>query len=103
MKNRHLKQKILDARGFFICPFPFWHIFSNLLSVEDLLELQIVRNFLRENEREFSIDGLPPPPPPEKFVLESLGKTQTPDQRTRTSAPLFKDLSFDVDINDYWQ
>ena len=71
-----------------------------MLSAEDLLELQIVRNFLRENEREFSIDGLPPPPPPEKFALESLGKTQTPDQRTRT-APLLKDLSFDVNYYDY--
>ena len=75
--------------------------FSNLLSADDLLELQIVRNFFRENVGEFSLAGLPPPPPPEKFGTESLGTEQRPDQSTRT-VPLFKDLSFDEYYSDYY-
>ena len=72
-----------------------------MLSADDLLELQIVRNFFRENVGEFSLAGLPPPPPPEKFGTESLGTEQRPDQSTRT-VPLFKDLSFDDYYSDYY-
>ena len=75
--------------------------FSDLPSAEDLVELQIVRNFFRENEGGFSLAGLPPPPPPEKFGTESLGKEQRQDQSTRT-VPLFKDLSFDDYYRDYY-